>query len=30
MTYLCWFNNGIKNTRAKTCPEGYVPGRITK
>ena len=23
-----FFNNGVKNIRAKTCPEGFVPGRI--
>ena len=23
-----WYNNGVKNIRAKTCPEGFVPGRI--
>ena len=23
-----WFNDGTINTRAKTCPEGFVPGRI--
>ena len=23
-----WFNNGVKSIRAKTCPEGFVPGRI--
>ena len=25
---LRWFNNGIKNVRAKSCPEGFVKGRI--
>ncbi len=25
----CW-NNGIKNIRAKECPEGFIPGRIKK
>ena len=23
-----WYNNGVKNIRAKTCPEGFVLGRI--
>lgn len=23
-----WYNNGAKNIMAKTCPEGFVPGRI--
>lgn len=23
-----WYNNGVKCIRAKTCPEGFVPGRI--
>ena len=23
-----WFNNGVKSIRAKTCPEGFVPGRL--
>ena len=23
-----WFNNGVKNIRAKECPEGFKPGRI--
>ena len=23
-----WFNNGVTNTRAKVCPEGYKPGMI--
>ena len=23
-----WYNNGVKSIRAKTCPEGFVPGRI--
>ena len=23
-----WYNNGVKNIRAKTCPEGFVQGRI--
>jgi hypothetical protein len=23
-----WFNNGIINTKAKECPEGFVAGRI--
>ena len=23
-----WFNNGTHNTRALTCPDGYVPGRL--
>lgn len=25
---LHWYNNGEINTRAKTCPEGFVPGRL--
>ena len=25
-----WWNNGIKNTRAKDCPDGFVPGRLNK
>ena len=25
---LHWFNNGIKNVRAKSCPEGFVKGRL--
>ena len=25
---LHWYNNGVKNTLAKECPEGYVPGRL--
>ena len=23
-----WYTNGVKNIRAKTCPEGFVPGRL--
>lgn len=23
-----WFNNGVNNTKAFECPEGYVPGRL--
>ena len=23
-----WFNNGNKNILSKTCPEGFVPGRL--
>ena len=23
-----WYNNGVKSIRAKTCPDGFVPGRI--
>ena len=23
-----WYNNGVKSIIAKTCPEGFVPGRI--
>ena len=26
----CWFNNGIKSVRAKSCPEGFVKGRLKK
>ena len=25
-----WFNNGVKSIREKTCPEGFVKGRIKK
>ena len=25
---LHWFNNGIKNVRARECPEGFVKGRL--
>ena len=25
-----WFNNGIKNVFAKSCPEGFVRGRLKK
>ena len=25
-----WYNNGVKSTKAKTCPEGFVKGRIKK
>ena len=25
---LNWYNNGVKNTRAYECPEGYVLGRL--
>ena len=25
-----WFNNGEKNVRAKECPKGFVPGRLTR
>lgn len=25
---LNWYNNGIKNTRAYSCPDGYVEGRL--
>ena len=27
---LLWFNNGITSIRAKECPDGFVPGIITK
>ena len=27
---LHWFNNGIKSIRAKSCPEGFVKGRLKK
>jgi len=26
--HLKWFNNGIKNTRAKECPSGFVSGML--
>lgn len=26
--YYSWFNNGVINTRAKECPDGFVKGRI--
>lgn len=26
---LYWYNNGRINKRAKECPEGFVPGRIS-
>ena len=25
-----WFNNGIKEVKAKVCPEGFSAGRLTK
>ena len=25
-----FFNNGVKSIRAKTCPEGFVPGRLKR
>ena len=25
-----WYNNGIKSIQAKTCPDGYVKGRLRK
>lgn len=28
MKAIHWFNNGIINTRAKSCPEGFVRGRL--
>lgn len=27
---LLWFNNGVINVRTKSCPEGFVPGRLKK
>lgn len=27
---LKWFNNGIKSTMAKECPEGFVEGRLKR
>ena len=27
---LCWFNNGIIAVRAKSCPEGFVKGRLKR
>lgn len=29
-TGRCWFNNGLINIKAKSCPEGFVRGRIKK
>ena len=26
--HLHWYNNGVRSILAKTCPEGFVPGRI--
>ena len=23
-----WYNNGVTSIHAKTCPEGFVPGRL--
>ena len=23
-----WYNNGVTSILAKTCPEGFVPGRL--
>lgn len=28
MTGTHWYNNGVESIQAKTCPEGFVPGRI--
>ena len=28
--HLNWFNNGITTIRAKSCPEGFVKGRLKK
>ena len=25
-----WYNNGVKSIKAKTCPEGFVKGRIKR
>ena len=25
-----WYNNGVKSIKAKTCPEGFVKGRMKK
>lgn len=25
-----WFNNGVEERLAKECPEGFIPGRLTK
>ena len=27
---LHWFNNGIKNVRARECPSGFVKGRLKR
>ena len=32
ITMLCkgshWYNNGVIQTQARECPEGFVPGRL--
>lgn len=28
MKQLKWFNNGVKNVRARECPEGFAAGRL--
>lgn len=28
MRILHWYNNGTKTIRAKSCPDGFTPGRI--
>ena len=25
-----WYNNGIIATRARTCPDGFIPGQLNK
>jgi len=25
-----WFNDGKRNIRAETCPDGFVPGQVRK